>query len=74
MEYFLIVINAFEIRVQNAEILFFDQYKTPIRSMDLLNEVLRQYGNDSSFVLKVDFKVKDDGIFTSVVIFANKIS
>lgn len=72
MEYFFIVINTFGIRVENADVYFFDQYNTPIRSMDLLLEVVRQYGNDTSFVLKVDFKTKEDGInITSEVIYEN---
>lgn len=50
--------DTFGITSKNSDVFFYDQYNTPIRTMDLLKWAIEMYGNDASFVLKVEFQPK----------------
>lgn len=66
---FQTVVDAFKIKTNNSDVLLHDQYNTPIRTKNMLHDILNQFGNDSNFFLKVGFKsrIVDDSLITSEV-------
>lgn len=50
--------ETFGITQKNSEVFFYDQYNTPIRTVNVLEWAFQKYESDASFLIKIEFRPK----------------
>lgn len=59
--------DNFGITSKNLDVFFFDQYNTPIRTMELLQWAIQKFGDDANFLLKIEFRPKQSNELESII-------